>query len=460
MFFSVNVATRVPLPVRCLLAAPGGLCAVSHCSARQQLTRGLCACCRVGQVPDLEASDDDLGPSDNARSRARFQFNAADFSDTDEEDGSMVAERRGSVDASDAASGPSNAKPGGWSFKSESLNRTWDAPIALADDLRVVCAGAIAQAAASEAASTGLVESLADKVRRKRKRNEEERSKSKGAKGEARERVASEESASDSDAGSETDSSDDDEEVSAGEDEADAGEDGTDSDVSGSDSESASGSANGGAGAGASSASDDEESDGDESGEGSQQSESGDSSDGGSASESSDSDDDIADDTTRTLEARGEATAKRRAAAFFAADPFAAGSKSGAGAGAGSGGGSGADGAMAEPQTWAEMHLSRPLMRAVADLKYKSPTPIQRRTVPLGMAGRDVCGSAETGSGKTAAFLLPVLERLLYRDKRIAAIRCVVRHLQCRLPTPHALLARRFAGMYKNSSFFRSNRDR
>jgi len=78
------------------------------------------------------------------------------------------------------------------------------------------------------------------------------------------------------------------------------------------------------------------------------------------------------------------------------------------------------------PTSWAEMHLSRPLMRAVADLKYEKPTPIQCKTVPLGMAGRDVCGSAETGSGKTAAFLLPVLERLLYRDKRIAAIRCVV----------------------------------
>lgn len=43
--------------------------------------------------------------------------------------------------------------------------------------------------------------------------------------------------------------------------------------------------------------------------------------------------------------------------------------------------------------------------------------------VPVVLAGRDVCGSAVTGSGKTAAFLLPILERLLYRPKQVAATR-------------------------------------
>ena len=50
----------------------------------------------------------------------------------------------------------------------------------------------------------------------------------------------------------------------------------------------------------------------------------------------------------------------------------------------------------------------------------------QWKTIPLALAGHDICGSAVTGSGKTAAFLLPSLERLLYRDRHVPAIRVVV----------------------------------
>ena len=45
----------------------------------------------------------------------------------------------------------------------------------------------------------------------------------------------------------------------------------------------------------------------------------------------------------------------------------------------------------------------------------------QWKTIPLALAGHDICGSAVTGSGKTAAFLLPSLERLLYRDRHVPA---------------------------------------
>jgi hypothetical protein len=45
----------------------------------------------------------------------------------------------------------------------------------------------------------------------------------------------------------------------------------------------------------------------------------------------------------------------------------------------------------------------------------------QAACIPLALAGRDICGSAVTGSGKTAAFGLPLLERLLHRNKRLAA---------------------------------------
>eukprot|EP00919_Chromeraceae_sp_WS-2016_P048196 GHVR01114187.1.p1 GENE.GHVR01114187.1~~GHVR01114187.1.p1 ORF type:complete len:210 (+),score=66.86 GHVR01114187.1:89-718(+) len=62
---------------------------------------------------------------------------------------------------------------------------------------------------------------------------------------------------------------------------------------------------------------------------------------------------------------------------------------------------------------WSEMSLSRPLLRAINDLGHKEPTPVQKHCIPVALEGRDILATAETGSGKTAAFLLPVLERLL-----------------------------------------------
>lgn len=63
--------------------------------------------------------------------------------------------------------------------------------------------------------------------------------------------------------------------------------------------------------------------------------------------------------------------------------------------------------------TFLDLHLSKPLQKAVQVLQWTKPTPIQSSAIPYILAGRDVCASAVTGSGKTAAFLLPVLERLL-----------------------------------------------
>jgi ATP-dependent RNA helicase DeaD len=67
--------------------------------------------------------------------------------------------------------------------------------------------------------------------------------------------------------------------------------------------------------------------------------------------------------------------------------------------------------------------LSEPLLRAIADVGYEAPSPIQQRTIPLLLEGRDVVGQAQTGTGKTAAFALPILERL---EPASAAVQALV----------------------------------
>ena len=63
-----------------------------------------------------------------------------------------------------------------------------------------------------------------------------------------------------------------------------------------------------------------------------------------------------------------------------------------------------------EPSGFAALGLRPELLRALDDLGYEEPTPIQRETIPLLMAGRDLLGQAATGTGKTAAFALPALQ--------------------------------------------------
>ena len=67
---------------------------------------------------------------------------------------------------------------------------------------------------------------------------------------------------------------------------------------------------------------------------------------------------------------------------------------------------------------FADLGLSEPLLRALHGAKYTTPTPIQARTIPALLQGRDVLGVAQTGTGKTAAFALPVLQQLAASGER------------------------------------------
>lgn len=64
-------------------------------------------------------------------------------------------------------------------------------------------------------------------------------------------------------------------------------------------------------------------------------------------------------------------------------------------------------------RNWCEAGLPVAVLRSIEDQGYKNPTPIQRQAIPLGLAWRDIIGIAETGSGKTAAFVIPLLCYLL-----------------------------------------------
>src|SRR5213078_1279708 len=72
--------------------------------------------------------------------------------------------------------------------------------------------------------------------------------------------------------------------------------------------------------------------------------------------------------------------------------------------------------------TFAELGLSEPLLEALTHLGYDRPTPIQEQAIPAMVSGRDVIGQAQTGTGKTAAFGLPLLDFVNTEDPEVQAL--------------------------------------
>lgn len=58
-----------------------------------------------------------------------------------------------------------------------------------------------------------------------------------------------------------------------------------------------------------------------------------------------------------------------------------------------------------------ELNISEVIIRALNEMGFEEPTPIQAESIPVAMAGRDMIGQAQTGTGKTAAYGIPVLEK-------------------------------------------------
>ena len=68
--------------------------------------------------------------------------------------------------------------------------------------------------------------------------------------------------------------------------------------------------------------------------------------------------------------------------------------------------------------TFETLGLSQPVIQALELKGYDTPTPIQAQAIPTVLTGRDLLGIAQTGTGKTAAFMLPSIDRLVAADKR------------------------------------------
>ncbi|MEZ5622803.1 MAG: DEAD/DEAH box helicase, partial [Burkholderiaceae bacterium] len=92
--------------------------------------------------------------------------------------------------------------------------------------------------------------------------------------------------------------------------------------------------------------------------------------------------------------------------------------------------------------------LDPKLLRAVADSGYTAMTPIQAKAIPIVLAGRDIMGAAQTGTGKTAAFTIPLLQRMLrHENTSMSPARHPVRAL---VLTPTRELADQVAASVKN----------
>jgi ATP-dependent RNA helicase RhlE len=67
--------------------------------------------------------------------------------------------------------------------------------------------------------------------------------------------------------------------------------------------------------------------------------------------------------------------------------------------------------------TFNELNIAEPILKALSDKNYETPTPIQQQAIPPVLDGRDILGIAQTGTGKTAAFAIPIIQRLLNTTK-------------------------------------------
>lgn len=72
---------------------------------------------------------------------------------------------------------------------------------------------------------------------------------------------------------------------------------------------------------------------------------------------------------------------------------------------------------MSKVQTFAAFDFDPRLSKAIAQLDFSRPTPVQAQAIPLALAGKDILARARTGSGKTAAYALPIVQKILLQKE-------------------------------------------
>ncbi|MCY1080229.1 ATP-dependent RNA helicase DbpA [Archangium lansingense] len=97
---------------------------------------------------------------------------------------------------------------------------------------------------------------------------------------------------------------------------------------------------------------------------------------------------------------------------------------------------------------FSSLALSSPLLQVLEELDFQTVTPIQAQSIPVLLQGRDLVGQAKTGSGKTAAFALPILERIRLQHRRLQAlVLCPTRELCAQVAGELRRLGRRLPGL-------------
>lgn len=74
-----------------------------------------------------------------------------------------------------------------------------------------------------------------------------------------------------------------------------------------------------------------------------------------------------------------------------------------------------------------ELELSAPILRAVTDMGFEAASPIQAQAIPIQLEGNDIIGQAQTGTGKTAAFGIPLFQKLIQKIKNFRQLYFVQR---------------------------------
>lgn len=95
--------------------------------------------------------------------------------------------------------------------------------------------------------------------------------------------------------------------------------------------------------------------------------------------------------------------------------------------------------------------LPRPLLLALSKMQFSAPTPIQAQAIPVALEGRDILGSAQTGTGKTAAFAIPMIAHVLRNPSRTALVMTPTRELAAQVHDAARLMMAGYVGEIKTA---------